>query len=254
MTSGLFQPLLAVGLSDLIIGLIALIVVIIRQLIEANKSAGANRPKPPVAPQPQPPQANKGPAPAGGQQADPLRAQVEEFLRRANKPAPQNQPGAQRGSSDIEVLVKPGQPPEPRTIGQPLRQAEWRQAPSPQGPTKPEKSKQSRGSKARRRQSVAEHVAEQVSARAASLGAQASQLGQRIAAEDQQFDFQIKAKFDHAVGTLGANETETAPASAAPVGAADTPAAQLAAMLANPGGIRQAVLVNEILRRPSERW
>jgi hypothetical protein len=99
---------------------------------------------------------------------------------------------------------------------------------------------------------VAEHVAEQVTARAATLGAQASQLGQRIAAEDEQFDSQIKAKFDHALGTLGGTETVTTPAPGpAP---ADTPAAQLAAMLANPGGIRQAVLVNEILRRPSERW
>jgi hypothetical protein len=248
----LFQPLLAVGLSDLIIGLIALIVVIIRQLIEANKSAGANRPKPPAMPQPQPPQANRGPTPASGQQADPLRAQVEEFLRRANKPAQQNQPRMQGSGSDIEVLVKPNQPSEPRTIGQPLRQAEWRQAALPQPPSKQEKSRQSRGSKGRRRQSVAEHVAEQVSARAASLGAQASQLGQRIAVEDQQFDSQIKAKFDHTISTLGGADTDTASTSATPV--ADTPAAQLAAMLANPGGIRQAVLINEILRRPSERW
>jgi hypothetical protein len=244
---------LAVGLSDVIIGLIALIVVIIRQLIEANKAAGANRPKPPAVPQPQPPQANKAPAPAAGQQADPLRAQVEEFLRRANKPAEQKQPTAQRGGSDIEVLVKPQQPVEARPIGQPLRQAEWRQAASPQPPTKPEKAKQSRASRGRRRQSVAEHVAEQVSARAASLGAQASQLGQRIAAEDQQFDSQIKAKFDHAIGTLGSTDMATDSASAPP-SPTDTPAAQLAAMLAHPGGIRQAVLVNEILRRPSERW
>ena len=34
----------------------------------------------------------------------------------------------------------------------------------------------------------------------------------------------------------------------------DTPAAQIAAMLANPDGVRQAVIINEILRRPSDRW
>jgi hypothetical protein len=99
---------------------------------------------------------------------------------------------------------------------------------------------------------VAEHVAEQVSARAESLAAQASQLGQRIVAEDQQFDTQIKAKFDHAVGTLGGSDIAAAGAPDPPL--VDTPAAQLAAMLASPGGVRQAVLVNEILRRPSERW
>jgi hypothetical protein len=176
---------------------------------------------------------------------------VEEFLRRAAQPAQQKQPQPQNAGSDIEVLVKPSQPPEQRTIGQPLRQAEWRQAAPPKGPLKPEKSRQPRSTKLRR-QSVAEHVAEQVAARAETLAAQASQLGQRIAAEDQQFDSQIKAKFDHAVGTLGGTETTSPGASAPPP--ADTPAAQLAAMLANPGGIRQAVLVNEILRRPSERW
>jgi hypothetical protein len=95
-------------------------------------------------------------------------------------------------------------------------------------------------------------VAEQVSARAVSLGAQASQLGQRIAAEDQEFDSQIKAKFDHTLGTLGSTETLTTPTSGPPP--ADTPAAELAAMLASPDGIRRAVMLNEILRRPSERW
>jgi len=141
-------------------------------------------------------------------------------------------------------------------MGQPLRQAEWRQTPAsvaapPQSAAGTERARNAARNKPRKRKSVAEHVAEQVTSRAESLGAQASKLGQRIAAEDQQFDTQIKAKFDHAVGTLGGSgstSTEQSPLSA------DTPAAQLAAMLANPGGIRQAVLVNEILRRPSDRW
>jgi hypothetical protein len=99
---------------------------------------------------------------------------------------------------------------------------------------------------------VAEHVAEQVTSRAESLANQASRLGQRIVADDQQFDVQLKAKFDHKVGTLAESESSTAAESSQP--ATDSPAAQLAAMLANPSGIRQAVLVNEILRRPSDRW
>ncbi len=106
--------------------------------------------------------------------------------------------------------------------------------------------------KSRKRQSVAEHVAEQVTAHTRSLSDKASQLGQRIAAEDQLFDVQLKSKFDHAVGTLADSTVATAAETSPP--AADTPAAQLAAMLANPGGIRQAVLINEILRRPSDRW
>src|SRR4029079_7363971 len=125
------QPVLAVDIGEVLVGLVALIFVIIRQLYEANKNAGAHRAKPPAIPQPQPQNPNKAPGPAAGQQADPLRAQVEEFLRRAGQASQQNQPRPQLGPvSQIEVLVKPSQPPEQRLLGQPLRQADWRQTPS----------------------------------------------------------------------------------------------------------------------------
>ncbi len=252
------QPLFAVDVGEILVGLVALIFVIIRQLLEANKSAGVNKVKPPAIPQRQPENPNKAPAPAAGQQADPLRAQVEEFLRRAGRPAQQGQSRPQSGQpSQIEVLVNPSQPAEQRSIGQPLRQAEWRNtpsspAPAPQSAAGTERARTARGGKTRRRKSVAEHVAEQVTSRAENLAAQASKLGQRIAAEDQQFDTKIKSKFDHTIGTLsGSEDSSTTEPTQPPV---ETPAAQLAAMLANPGGIRQAVLVNEILRRPSDRW
>jgi hypothetical protein len=252
------HPILAVDIGEILVGLVALIFVIIRQLLEANKGAGVNRVKPPPIPQPQPQNPNKAPAPAAGQQADPLRAQVEEFLRRAGRPPQQNQPRPQsKPTSQIEMLVNPSQPAEQRTIGQGLRQAEWRQTPAsaaapPQSAAGTERARNAARSKPRKRKSVAEHVAEQVTSRADSLGAQASKLGQRIATEDQQFDTKIKAKFDHTVGTLGDSES-SATAEQTPL-LSDSPAAQLAAMLANPNGIRQAVLVNEILRRPSDRW
>jgi hypothetical protein len=254
------QPLLAMDISEILVGLVALIFVIIRQLLEANKNAGVKRAKPPAISQPQPQSQNpnRPPAPAAGQQADPLRAQVEEFLRRAGQASQQNQPRPQPGPvSQIEVLVKPSQPPDQRVIGQPLRQADWRQTPSssvsPQSAVGTEKARSARGGKSRsKRKSVADHVAEQVTARAENLAAHASQLGKRIAAEDQQFDVQLKSKFDHTVGTLGGNDdSATAGPTPPPI---DTPAAQLAAMLANPSGIRQAIIVNEILRRPSDRW
>src|SRR5204863_4406928 len=124
------------------------------------------RPKSPVVPQPQPQNPNKAPAPAAGQQADPLRAQVEEFLRRAGRPVQPNQPRPQSGqTSPIEVLMTQV-PPEQRTIGQPLRQAEWRQTPSssaaaPQSAAGTERARNAaRGGKSRKRKSVAEHVAE----------------------------------------------------------------------------------------------
>jgi hypothetical protein len=254
------QPVLAVDIGEVLVGLVALIFVIIKQLLEANKNAGVKRAQQPLPPQPPPQNPNKAPAaaPAAGQQADPLRAQVEEFLRRAGRAVQPNQSRSQSGqASQIELLEIPSQQPDQRTIGQPLRQAEWRQTPSssasPQSAAGTEKARNAaRGGKSRKRKSVAEHVAEQVTSRVENLASQASKLGQRIVAEDRQFETQIKSKFDHTVGTLGGSETSTTTEPASPP--LDTPAAQLAAMLANPAGLRQAVIANEILRRPSDRW
>jgi hypothetical protein len=73
--------------------------------------------------------------------------------------------------------------------------------------------------------------------------------------EGAQFDVKLKAKFDHELGTLSSRGREPAAPAAQPVATGPTSAAaQLAAMLANPEGLRQAVMMNEILRRPSERW
>jgi hypothetical protein len=72
-------------------------------------------------------------------------------------------------------------------------------------------------------------------------------------ADDEQFDVQLKAKFDHTVGTLAASAGS---ASDQPSGPAprDTPAGQIAALLASPDGLRQAMVLNEILRRPADSW
>src|SRR5262245_10779316 len=77
----------------LILGVIVLRFMVFKQLFEANKGAGLKA-TPPQPPQPMPLPKVKGatpPAAQAGQQADPLRAQGEEFLRRAAKqqqPAP----------------------------------------------------------------------------------------------------------------------------------------------------------------------
>jgi hypothetical protein len=78
-----------------------------------------------------------------------------------------------------------------------------------------------------------------------------SQLGKRIIDEDQQFDVELKARFDHALGSLAGSVNPVAEEQVAHV---DSPAQQIAAMLANPVGVRQAMIVNEILSRPSDRW
>src|SRR4051812_17480387 len=119
------QPLFA-DITQIVFGIVALLFLVIRQLLEANKQAGPQRVRPAVPP-PQPQQAAKGAAPAAGQQADPLRAQVEEFLRRAGQPPqPDKARAAQRPPkpAPARAVDGPRDPPpdaEKRTFGQPLR-------------------------------------------------------------------------------------------------------------------------------------
>jgi hypothetical protein len=253
-------PLLLADIGEVIgaaVGLLFLVMWIVNQIRDAKKQMNAPRGQQPqrqVQQRPQPP----APAPAqAGQQADPLRDQVQEFLRRAQQQQrPAQPPAAQRPrkrpiANEIEVLV-PNEPvterrslSEPfRPMGQPARTAEseptQRLTPAPRGLSDAPLT------------SVSEHVADHIGAGPRAVAWQASKLGQRIIADDEQFDVQLKAKFDHSIGTLAASRVaEPAPSAAQ---ASESPAAQIAAMLASPGGVRQAIVINEILNRPSDRW
>jgi hypothetical protein len=239
------QPLLAVDFTHLAITLVVIFIAVMRQLFEASKQANKKRAGGPN-PLGGPPQPQPKPIQAGGQQADPLRNQVEEFLKRASqRPQGPQEPIAKsqtRPASEIEILLQESRQALEQRDASGQRAAESRPAQPPQRPQR----------RVKRRQSVAEHVAEQVASRSKSLAEKASQLGRRIVAEDEQFDVQLKAKFDHSVGTLAGSVNPVATPPAPPP--ADTPALQIATLLANPEGVRQAVIVNEILRRPSERW
>jgi hypothetical protein len=253
-------PILLADLVEVIAsvaGLFGLLMWVIKQIVEANKPAGPPRGRPAAAPQPQP-QAAMKPA---GQQADPLRNQVEDFLRRAGRGPQANQPAAEQrrirpaGRREIEVLVDDDASTERRQpLAEPLRPIEQpAAAPTAQLSAGPRKAGPSRIQPANR-DTVAEHVAESVAAHSRAIGEQASRLGQRIIQEDHQFDVQLKAKFDHKVGTLTGSAVAAAEQAAAAAASEATPAAQLAALLANPDGVRQAIVINEIIRRPSDRW
>ena len=241
------QPLLAADFTQLAITLVVIFFAVMKQLYDASKKANKKQAGAPNLPDrpPQPPQAGPKPIQAGGQQADPLRDQVEEFLRRAQQrqpnpePAPKPQP---RPASEIEVLLEESR-----------RMVESRNpsAPPKAAPLQPAEPAQRTPRRAKRRQSVAEHVAEQAASRSKSAAKMSSQLGKRIIDDDQQFDVELKARFDHALGGLAGSVNPVAEEQVAHV---DSPAQQIAAMLANPVGVRQAMIVNEILSRPSDRW
>jgi hypothetical protein len=260
MLNALPQPLLA-DIGEVIGGLVALVGLvlwIVQKIAEANKEAAASRPA-----RPQPPvaaAAGQGGARPAGQQADPLRNQVEEFLRRAGRGPQAGQQGGPRqrppGGREIEVLIDDrGPAPERRNVAtpRPLEANPGAAAAAATPIVVPPNDKRGarRSVVPRKRKSLAERATERAAARSQSIATQVSHLGQRIIEDDQQFDVQLKAKFDHSLGTLAEKPVVT---SEPPPVSSDSPAAQIAALLASPDGVRQAIVLNEILRRPSDRW
>ncbi|MEX2307561.1 MAG: hypothetical protein WD738_08215 [Pirellulales bacterium] len=248
------EMLVLADIKEVISIVMALLVPIlwaVKQIADAAKQGQEADAARPAAPRPAAPQA---PVQAAGQQADPLRNQVEEFLRRAGRAPQANRVGP--APRDIEVLIDE-EPARRRPLGEPLRPFESRSAAGPKSPAastpvapqSPSERPVRRSVVPRKRKTLAERAVERAEARASKLAEQSSHLGQRIIAEDQQFDVQLKAKFDHTVGTLAGSAVPAA--EQVPV---DTPASQIAAMLASPDGMRQAIVVNEILRRPTDRW
>lgn len=254
-----------------LVGLLMLVLWVVNQIMEARKQAGrpaAQRPAAPVQRPPAPGQAGAKPQAAAG-----LRGEVEDFLRRAavQQPAPQagqaNRPAAQprRPAERVEVLVdeqgrmierrRPDMTRPPQTRMPSAAPAPRPAAPRPAAANRPRPPIAAPREQAAKRESVADHVRHHIDEGARSLGQQASQLGRRIVQDDAEFDVQLKAKFDHEVGTLASKERLTDTPSQSPeMGGSSSPAAQLAAMLANPEGVRQAIIMNEILQRPGDRW
>ena len=222
----------------------------VKQIADAKQAQGppdgqANAPQQ-AGPQP--------PRQAAGQQADPLRDQVEEFLRRAGR-GPQGERG-RPAPRDIEVLLDE-ESAVPRRVAEPARPGQARPAvvplpsagPTPIAPPASPQRAARRSVIPQKRKTLAERSTERAAARASKMAEQMSHLGQRIIEDDQQFDVQLKAKFDHTVGTLAESVVPTVV-----LVPNDTPAGRIAAMLASPDGVQQAIILNEIFNRPSDRW
>ena len=91
----------------------------------------------------------------------------------------------------------------------------------------------------------------------------AAELGEEVAQADEHIEQRLHAKFDREVSRLAGRPGESAdaprvePAEEPEDRLAELPstaAAGLAAMLSNDVGIRQAIVINEILSRPEQRW
>ena len=194
-------------------GLVVLVLWVIRQIVEANKQAGPPKGRPQAAPQQPQPQVQPQPHVACRRPGSrPIRCATRSksscAVPGACRPAtskPGAAPRSAAGGSEIEVLIDEPAAPTRATAACPSRSGRWnsradscaaatggRDAQSADMPVQP----------VRHARDGCRTVAESVTAHSQALGEQTSHLGQRIIDDDQQFDVQLKAKFDHTVGTL----------------------------------------------------
>jgi hypothetical protein len=97
-----------------------------------------------------------------------------------------------------------------------------------------------------------------------SFGRREDALGKEVAQADQQIDQHLHQVFDHNLSRLetATGETAAPPTAAEPPELADaaslevpaTFATGLLALVTNPDSLQQAVILSEILHRPTERW
>ena len=147
---------------------------------------------------------------------------------------PRRQPPPSVEYVDVEVV------PERQAPTQPRREPTQRKQSAPR--PKPKKTKQP----TRRVGDLSQqHLPE------SQLAEQAAQLGDQIAQSDERLEARLHEKFDHKLGKLRSGETTSTTHKQE---ASDSAAARIAAMLASPGGVRDAVVLGEILNRPTDRW
>lgn len=175
-----------------------------------------------------------------------LRREVEEFLKRAQgappaKSQPKKQPAGQQRprSAPQQQKQQPVEPPPPRRLSE---------GPGSVTSRRSEAAQQGPGTALPTGAAVDAYVAEQMRG-VAAIGQHAQRLGEEVAQIDDRMQAQLQQKFDHQVGTLAPVTTASAKASAAA-----TAAKEIRDLLKRPGGMRQIVIANEILRRPEERW
>lgn len=177
-----------------------------------------------------------GAGPAGPQQ-DALRREVEDFLRKARGDGDRPQPVAQQ---------RPGQP-RPIRGGSAGAGRGGDTAPRSRPPLREPAASASPPELQHPRESVAQHVKTHLGSH--PVTEHSSHLAETIGLADERMEEHLRAKFSHKLGSLDQSaEPAVQVAVSSPV------VAELMATLTRPGGARQLILANEILRRPEERW
>ena len=181
-----------------------------------------------------------------------LRREVEEFLKRAQgQPSPppstkrSTEPQRQRPTAvqkNRPPSQQPAEPPPRRLVDGPTAVTKRTPIDAPQGGV---------GTALPTGAAVDAYVQQQMRG-VSAIGQHAQGLGEEVAQADDRMEAELKRKFDHRVGTLERSSASTISLQDAIPGS--TAAREFRALLAQPGGMRQMVIANEILRRPEERW
>jgi len=246
-----WPPVLFAADWSFIIWLVVIGIGILNQLLGGDKKK--KQPPKPVAK----PQAG-GNNPQGG--AKGLLDEVERFLQEARKATEkaQNRPPQQ-------------QVPTPQALEQRRMRNQQKAAQRAASKQKQQKSQQAKRGETRSlgglsdrhlqsklelsaeeetfRGTVAEHVAEHLDTR--RFDERAGRLSHLQSTVEKDIGGHVRSVFDHQVGTLTDKPTVQ---TAAVVATTASPAEQIVAMLRDPQSMRNAVILQEILRPPTDRW
>jgi hypothetical protein len=221
-----FIPLFAdADIFKFIVAAVFIVITVLNKLLSGGKEAKAD--KKPVVPKPRdvPPVPNVRRA-----QQD----EIDEFLRRA---ADNLKPKRQTARP-----TPPKAPPPPQKQAPPRRLVEMAQEIQPLQSVE--------------RESVAAHVQKHLST--AQFETRASTLiDEDLTAADRQREQHRKEVFGHRVGTLtdtSVFEVEPTEQSANIVTQTAAAGLPLASLLGSPDSLRRAIVLNEILTRPEQRW
>ncbi len=229
------RPVLAAVNGDLLRLLVIIAILVLSglgQLIGRLKQAKPPRPGPG---RPQPPK------PKVGQPDNPVAKEIDEFLRRV---AERSQ---RKGVEPVAKPRLPELPAKPKVSALPKTSTE-----------KPVVAEAAAEVPIGRQ--VTEHVTKYLDEQ--EFARRSAQLGAEVAEIDREVDQHLRQTFDHSLSKLASVPGETAAPpsveSAEPVQVATAVAVagpeSLLLALAHPDSIRQAIVLNEILHRPEERW
>lgn len=200
----------------IILAIVAGLIWLVQHYISSNAKGQARRPPAKPEARPRPPA-----APAGKPQ---MPGDVNEFLRRAAEKRAAEKRAAQRPMAN-----EPAQPP---------RRLVTTKLDAPPGEVVEAQAVDESRSMTRIGSYVEQHLGTREEAAAQFTDVDKSEA---------MFQAHLQQTFQHHVGQLDSQASD--PATAAP--AADSP---LAALLADPANVRQAIVLNEILQRPVDRW